>query len=160
MAYPSFPTCPPLPPLNSIIVCKYKYIAWKEEEGSHKGKRKSRKESIKRKDEGNKNEWGWSKKRKEIVSYFFKVIFYGKVWKWINIVKYKEKGRRKKNEWGWLKRERKLYPTFFKLFFMEKCESESILYASYYPSLLTMIIFQTKVTTSFLWATQLWNYIL
>ena len=33
--------------------------------------------------------------RKEIVSYFFKVIFYGKVWKWINIVKYKEKGQRK-----------------------------------------------------------------
>ena len=37
---------------------------------SQKGKRKRRKKSIKRKDEGNKNEWGWSKKRKEIVSYF------------------------------------------------------------------------------------------
>ena len=106
MAYPSFPTCPPLPPLNSIIVCKYKYIAWKEEEGSHKGKRKSRKESIKRKDEGNKNEWGWSKKRKAIVSYFFKVIFYGKVWKWINIVKYKEKGQRKQKWVGVVKNEK------------------------------------------------------
>ena len=67
----------------------------------------------------------------------------------------KRKDAGNKNECGGQKREGKLYPTFFKLFFMEKCESESILYASYYPSLLTMIIFQTKVTTSFLWATQL-----
>ena len=37
---------------------------------------------------------------------------------------------------GGQKRERKLYPTFFKLYFMEKCESESILYVSYSPSLL------------------------
>ena len=29
-------TVQPLPPLNSIIVCKYKYIAWKEEDGEKK----------------------------------------------------------------------------------------------------------------------------
>ena len=75
MAYPSLPSCPPLPPINSIIVCEYKYIAWKEEEGSQKGKRKRTKESIKRKDAGNKNECGGQKREGKLYPTFFKLFF-------------------------------------------------------------------------------------
>ena len=81
MAYPSLPTSPPLPPLNSIIVCKYKYIVRKEEEGSQIGKSKSRKESIKRKDEGNKNEWGGKKRERKWIIETHSTRF-----KWIAVI--------------------------------------------------------------------------